>query len=735
MVRAGRSWRVLLVAVLLVAGLAVGRPAGVHATGDAQIASVTILYATTQATYDTWPKTSRSVSPPRYDTFTAGTTTVAFYFEWTGANPKTQFQFIIHVPSGGVFTTCGPYALQYGAGWAMCSASAPHNAAYPDATYSVDLLLDGRVAASTSFTVGSGTITTSGLVIRSLSTTTPLPLTPLQIRTRGLDTKSPVTIGFSNGSGYSVTEKPIRIASNGTVVAAVPLYIDRSNGEIGPGAVSVVLRQGNHSSAPVTLDIQDLPHLSAYGTQLGQISHAVLVFDALLIAQRLNKAQTYQALPGHTVDTRPAQKTLKKLLIAAIEARSYVDQVMLDHSAVIIIGRLRNGTPLDFDAASLDMMDRVNAVFLDQAFGPFLVSPSSHAAAAALQTSFSRPMEPLNSVGAMPAASASRVPNASPILTRVLSAMQKAQGTSDIMAAIAGMAKTASATKDPVQALLDIWSAAAGGSLSVVADMKLIKMTELVEKKVGIAGAILSDARVLGDLTADYAALAMALIPAIRSGDRDQINWDLVQAAVDDMAFNDKGESKTSDYLKTAGDLALALVGGKGGEGLAELAHSTGSTLWNLIWAAKDYSKAVDNATEAEQAYARSVMDMPDPTAFMRNIATVEGMLKVPTDQGAGAPQFAIQMSSNGESILTLADPNGDFVAYLPLHDPNIDYQHIDVNIIDPVNFFKDDSGTIDTTVVDLRDLTPTVPYQLPIIHSQPCTGQVDFDDDDPDCD
>src|ERR1017187_4314915 len=67
--------------------------------------------------------------------------------------------------------------------------------------------------------------------------------------------------------------------------------------------------------------------LTTYGTQLGEISRAVLIFDATVLARRLNELQAFQALPGNKVDTSQAQATLNTLLTAVIMARQDVDEV------------------------------------------------------------------------------------------------------------------------------------------------------------------------------------------------------------------------------------------------------------------------------------------------------------------------------------------------------------------------------------------------------------------------
>jgi hypothetical protein len=68
--------------------------------------------------------------------------------------------------------------------------------------------------------------------------------------------------------------------------------------------------------------IENLPPLSAFGVEIGQISHAFLIYEALLYAQRINELQAVQPLVSASVNTSSAQTTLETLLQAVLAARS-----------------------------------------------------------------------------------------------------------------------------------------------------------------------------------------------------------------------------------------------------------------------------------------------------------------------------------------------------------------------------------------------------------------------------
>lgn len=117
-------------------------------------AVVTIFYPATKAALDAWTATTSTARPPRTNTFNAGAGGVAFYFEYQGATAKlTQYQIVIHDHTGAVLTTYGSYTLQHNAALAMRYVTAPHGSAYPNDSYGVDIVVDGRLAATTRFTV------------------------------------------------------------------------------------------------------------------------------------------------------------------------------------------------------------------------------------------------------------------------------------------------------------------------------------------------------------------------------------------------------------------------------------------------------------------------------------------------------------------------------------------------------------------------------------------------------
>src|SRR5579871_3082303 len=78
---------------------ALGRPhlAAAHASSI----RIVTFYPATKAAFDIWNNSTSTADPPRTDTFPVGTTTVAFYFHYRGAQPNvTHFTVSVRTEAG-----------------------------------------------------------------------------------------------------------------------------------------------------------------------------------------------------------------------------------------------------------------------------------------------------------------------------------------------------------------------------------------------------------------------------------------------------------------------------------------------------------------------------------------------------------------------------------------------------------------------------------------------------------
>ncbi|MBV8464584.1 MAG: hypothetical protein JO218_01450 [Burkholderiales bacterium] len=219
-------------------------------------------------------------------------------------------------------------------------------------------------------------LATSAISIKSLSSTQPYPMTPLSITTAGVDTNSPVVVQFSDGAGFSVSAKPLRVTADGTVVVPVPLYSPPSaNGAVVAGNVSVSIQQGSVVSPPMSLAIQKLPSNTDFGTSLGQISHAYLNYESMLLAARINELQALQLQSGFTGSVSTAIYSYQQRLNEVIEERNDVDRISQNSALKLAFGTFPDGSTLYFDQHTVARMDSQFGLLLAEMAPTYASSP------------------------------------------------------------------------------------------------------------------------------------------------------------------------------------------------------------------------------------------------------------------------------------------------------------------------------------------------------------------------
>lgn len=584
----------------------------------------------------------------------------------------------------------------------------------------------GASSSATPPQTGGGSSPTPSLVVKSISNTNAMPLTPVQITTSGLNVNAAVTVQVSDGAGYSVTEPAIRVASDGTVTAAVPLYV--SKGNIVPGNVSIALQQGSATSNSLPFSIQDLPPVNSYSVRPGQISHAMFQLQATLIGRRLNEFQSVQAATGNMVDTTQAQTHLSAMLNAAIQARSDIDRVTLDNTVVVPGGTLPDGNVIQFDATTLDLMDRIQAIFLTGPFGSLVIQGPSIAASekqhARLLRRSSRVYMPANNRKALglrfmaeQAPLMPRLPekekaddnvhqDGAPIqnLGDVLQTMEGINNIKGITDGTQGL-QNAQSLSDAVKAL----GIGAGAVNSILAD----------NTNFGMYAAVMSTVDVTTHCWGDVGAWVIAEA----SGNQ----------AVASLAVQDMASIPLTDELKALQDL----VGAFGP--IAEIPIVQGaSTVLNFAENAYSYFKedtTGNNEANADYQTQLSVVnsDAPVFSSSTQGLVEATGIVSEFSNLGIEAPQSGIDFSpgSNGETISTIADPGGDYDMFLPLGVSGFDYTSAAFNLFDPIS-----TNVLATEFVDLAGLSTNVIAQLPPMQGT-CneTDAGNPDSDDPDCD
>src|SRR5919199_4885383 len=118
------------------------------------IPRIPTFYLTTKAAYDVWRSRMAGPPPQKVDTFPATTSVLAAYFAYKGATTSSTYQVNVRDHSGTLVATAGPQTLGSPAdGLRVPIVYRPHGGRYPLGQYRADLLIDGQVARSMTFTV------------------------------------------------------------------------------------------------------------------------------------------------------------------------------------------------------------------------------------------------------------------------------------------------------------------------------------------------------------------------------------------------------------------------------------------------------------------------------------------------------------------------------------------------------------------------------------------------------
>ena len=522
-------------------------------------------------------------------------------------------------------------------------------------------------ATSTEDTTKSGSatasVTVATLAITNVSSTTPTPLTAIQISTTGVSASGTVTLTFSNSAGYSATEQAVRVASDGTVIAGVPLYIDPTTNAIGEGTVSLAVSQGSKSSAPASITIQDLPALNTYGTTLGQISHSFLIFESLLHARRLNEFQAAQQLVGTKVDTSKAQSVMQDLMTGASMARSDVDNIMASNSTAYSWGTL-NGKAIQFDSTQLDVMDRIIGVYLNQQF----LSSSSDSAASLRRrigslTAYDSSVHPEFSLASMVGAIGCLASNESACFMEAQEAVQSSPNSTDTgNTALVGFEATLKA----------------GGA----------------EQAAALPGMALGFSHLSSTLDSLFHTISDSAV-CNANGNPDGCDAEQQQGIL--SALNSSGAGIASSIVKIMAGIPAVL-------GL----KVEGATAGIIDNAFESSTKIIGDGTDMAAADTTDVT-LVSPTILpllSGNMGYVTGVAENASTQNTSAPQSSIGLCCIGASALgitALADPDGYYDLLVPLNVPDTGYVDLSLTEENPATF-----AILATETVDLSSLSST---------------------------
>jgi hypothetical protein len=487
-----------------------------------------------------------------------------------------------------------------------------------------------------------------------------------------------MSVQISDTAGFSVSEKPIRVASDGTVTLGAPIYFSPTTGATSSGVVSVVLVQGGKKSAAASLSIQDLPSLSSYGVSLGQVSHAFVIFEANLAAMRLDELQAAQPVLGSMVDTTAAGATVQSLRNDAIIARNSVDNILLNPAYVEPMGNLPDGSPLQLDQKQLQLMDRLFAAYLTTEFSPNLGA---------------KPSKTWQMKGRLRA-------RHSFSMTTVLAMMTTFNGT----LTLSNYALGNNNETDASAAAMDIGAAVGNGATNNM----------LANSGLGIGLGFAHMGAAISSLFHTASASAGCLgDPSCTPSEFSAINSNLNSNAKDiiDAAFQSVlGTNLFSDLQSAFNAL-----------GFVSQSASAYTNIGNL-----SQSNAVATADQTDNSV--------DKLSGQWSLGSIEGNVAVNSNKGIATaqPSLAVCCFGVNNSVTTaLADTNGNYAVFLPIGASNTNYSSMNVSVVDIGS-----DTTLASEIVDLSGLNTTSPVQVPPM-SVTCndTDGGSPDGDDPDCD
>jgi Bacterial Ig-like domain (group 2)/Divergent InlB B-repeat domain len=588
-------------------------------------------------------------------------------------------------------------------------------------------------------------VITSTLAITAVSSSSPTALTPLYISTAGLDTTQPFSVKLANASGYHATLTPIRTQADGTVVIAVPIYINPTTGNTNSLNAALTISQGPLTSPPMNLSIQDAPMNSDYGTSLGQISSAFYVYQQLSLGRMQNGFQAIQAAPRNSVDTRAIQAHISTQLANAILAKSDVQQIIANSSAQLGTGTLPDGTTISFNSNSVEMMDRIFGMYLT-AIQPQIVAAARIEAQRRLRSGIA--------VGANATAvfnsgrrrlGTDRVVQAGRPHALNLASLLPKLGVVGAGETIAGAIRTDwNADSTVVDRLIASEAGAYAGLLiygTVVGGIGAISGPAIVAAA-GTAGLVIGLAAIGNDI------YKLATDPNnILTGSNSGGNTSTLSAAINAL----KSNQGTLALDSTAGLLgALAVENGvppSFGQtvanflepnGSGQLAIQGGALLNSTIQLFAQFApNSATDQTTAQAAASQFSSPFPSPS---QGFGTVQGNVDISNSQGPGlAGLTGIQVIDPGSGVQfsNVADTSGNYQVLVSLGDTTVNYNRMTLNAFDPITSFENGSlFVLSTQPIDLAGLTSTSTFNAPELFGM-CvdTDAGDPDSDDPDCD
>jgi hypothetical protein len=504
------------------------------------------------------------------------------------------------------------------------------------------------------------------------------------------------------------------------------------------------IAQGNQTSAPIQINISDLPALSDLGLQPGQMSQAFNSYQTLAFASSINLHQAVGLLPTASGVPGALLTNLQTQLLATINARNVVDNIVANPGYSLPLGTASDGTAISFDATSASVLDRILAQYLAALTNQSAVNLSASVRQARGATS-KRVIAPTISINQTFRSRSDRAQHADSHgvpagLSTFVNTISTLGGAANIFSTGQTLLSGNSSTADKVLSV-------ASTALSVVTIGATLVAATAAAPEIA-AGAV---------AVAAWSALAGVGVGAAMVGN-DVYN---VATNYSDYLNSVPGSPSANLALKNAesaatnfvADSISTLLNASGigavesalthsvtpaelsilGQALVPAADDVASGLKGLltstanIWAQSQFDDDINNAKA-------NIGQGPLATPPTGDFTIVDGMVTISNANGpilSPLPGVEVNSSTTDGLLTTIGDVNGDYSLCVPLGSSSIPYSSTDISAYDPI------SGTVlGSTTVDLSNVSPDQTITGPSLTGT-CTDTdaTTPDGDDPDCD
>jgi hypothetical protein len=565
----------------------------------------------------------------------------------------------------------------------------------------------------------------AAFAIASLSSSTPTALTALTLMTTGIDTTKAFTVTLTSSTvSGSIVLQPLRTNADGTVVVAMPLTVNGSTGATTSFGGQLTITQNGKTTAPVNINIADIPQLSDLGVGLGTISRAFYIHQQLAAAGNLNAQQAFAALPNVTPKASTLQADLALQLTNAILAINDVDRIITDNSTSISAGVAADGTTIAFTSKSLELQDRIIGQYLLLSTSNGTAIPQSANGLGAKRAKGLRKVEAFT----IPAGA----------VTQITQLITSASGWVAFKTGQQTLQKSDSTWLDNALAQASQYQTIAVlGTTAVALGASLVGAPVVA----ALAGAALTY-EVLGGVIIGAASIGNDLVNVATTG------YDAYQASGTDTVANGKFSSAVLALGTDAFTTAINAVGVgafASGSVVGNTAESVFNSLWGKVSGADAtlgaaafaaslgnlylQNKLIADSAATEDGITQMAALSPSPQA---GFGTVSGTATITNDQGPIlSGQTGAEIGIGSSTFSGITDPSGAYDILVPLGNTALNYSQSTLSVYDPITGLVLNSEPLDLSTLTSKTIDTAPPVTG--ICSDPDASSPDADD--PDCD